>query len=126
MGGSPSLRRPGSWVLHRVDQWTSRPLIAIAVVSVDGVWVLLSIVWDFPAKLETVFQTLVAALTLAMVFVIQHTQAKLNIATQRKLDEILHALPAADNALISLEQATDEELQAVTEAHQQLRDTHPG
>ena len=112
-------------MLHRVDQLTSRPLIAIAVVSLDCVWVLLSFVWDFPSRLETVFQTLVAALTLAMVFVIQHTQAKLNIATQRKLDEILHALPAADNALISLEQATDEELQTMTEAHQQLRDTHP-
>jgi low affinity Fe/Cu permease len=37
-----------------------------------------------------------------MVFVIQHTQARQQAATQRKLDEILQALPGADNALMAL------------------------
>lgn len=102
---------------------TARPLIAITVVTADAAWVVLSVLLNFPGRLETIFQTLVAALTLAMVFVIQHTQAKLNVATQRKLDEILRALPAADNTLINIEQATDEELQAATDLHQQIRVT---
>ena len=56
-----------------------------------AVWVLVSLADGFPGRWETVFQTLVAALTLtlAMVFVIQHTQARQQAATQRKLDEIL-------------------------------------
>jgi hypothetical protein len=33
-----------------------------------------------------------------MVFVIQHTQARHQAATQRKLDEIVRALPEADNS----------------------------
>lgn len=117
----PALRAPGSWLLHQVDGVSARPLIAIAVVGADVVWVALSVVLNFPNRLETIFQTLVAALTLAMVFVIQHTQARLNVATQRKLDEILRALPAASNALISVEQATDDQLQTATEVHQQIR-----
>jgi low affinity Fe/Cu permease len=40
------------------------------------VWVLVSVVLEFPARLETVFMTLAAATTLIMVFVIQHTQAR--------------------------------------------------
>ena len=67
------------------------------------------------------FQTLVAALTLAMVFVIQHTQARQQAATQRKLDEILQALPGADNALLALEHASDDELRAAGESHREIR-----
>jgi low affinity Fe/Cu permease len=68
-----------------------------------------------------VFQTLVAALTLAMVFVIQHTQARQQAATQRKLDEILQALPGADNAMLALEQASDGALRAAADSHTALR-----
>jgi low affinity Fe/Cu permease len=58
---------------------------------------------------------------LAMVFVIQHTQARQQSATQRKLDEILRALPGADNALLSLEHASDDELRATGESHRAIR-----
>jgi len=70
-------------------------------------WVILSAVTDFPARWEQVFQSLVAAVTVVMVFVIQHTQARHQAATQRKLDEILRVLPDADNALVALEHASD-------------------
>jgi low affinity Fe/Cu permease len=63
----------------------------------------------------------VAALTLAMVFVIQHTQARQQRATQRKLDEILRALPDADNSLLTLEHASDDELRAAAAQHQAIR-----
>jgi len=86
-------------LLSGVDRWTSRALVALVVLSAAMVWVLVSVAIGFPARWEIVFQTLVGALTLAMVFVIQHTQSRQQAATQRKLDEILQALPAADNAL---------------------------
>jgi low affinity Fe/Cu permease len=56
-----------------------------------------------------------------MVFVIQHTQARQQSATQRKLDEILRALPEADNALITLEHASEGELRATGDSHQAIR-----
>jgi hypothetical protein len=67
-------RHPGSRVLHGLDRWASRPTLAVGVVIADVVWVLFSVIFGFPSRLETVFQTLAAATTLAMVFVIQHTK----------------------------------------------------
>jgi low affinity Fe/Cu permease len=110
-------RRPSSRVLHALDRWAAKPTLALSVVAAVVLWVLYSALFGFPARLETDFQTLAAATTLAMVFVIQHTQA----ATQRKLDEILRASPDADNTLITLEEAPDNELKAATQAHRDVR-----
>jgi len=120
-------RRPGkphapeSRFLHAVDRIASRPRLAIVLITADVLWVTFSFAVDFPTRLEVGFQTVVAAITLAMVFVIQHTQARQEAVTQRKLDEILRALPAADNSLITLEEAPDSELRAVTEVHREAR-----
>ncbi len=99
----------------------SRPLTALIVIAADAAWVLFSIAVGFPALGERVFQTLVAALTLAMVFVIQHTQARQQAATQRKLDEIVQALPGADNSLLMLEHASHDELRATRDSHLEIR-----
>ncbi len=100
--------------------------MALTIVTVDVIWVIYSVFGGFPGRLELIFQTVVAALTLAMVFVIQHTQARQQSATQRKLDEILRAMPAASNAVIGLETGSDRQLQAVAEAHRGLREEATG
>src|SRR6478752_9220967 len=115
-------RHPASRVLHGLDRVASRPSIAVTVVALDLLWVLFSARFEFPTRLESVFQTLVAAVTLAMVFVIQHTQAREQAATQRKLDEILRSLPEADNAMVTLEEAPDAELDAARATHREVRD----
>ena len=114
-------RSPLRRLLSRVDQAASRPLTALIVIAADLAWVVLSVVLGFPGLGERVFQTLVAAVTLTMVFVIQHTQAREQAATQRKLDEILQALPGADNSLLMLEHASHDELRATGEAHREIR-----
>jgi low affinity Fe/Cu permease len=75
----------------------------------------------FPARWETVFETVTSALTLAMVFVIQHTQARYQRATQRKLDELLLAVPGTDNSLLTLEHASDDEQHAAGHQHLSAR-----
>ena len=107
--------------LSRVDRHASRPLAAVLVVIAVTVWIAVSIAAGFPARWETIFQTLVAALTLTMVFVIQHTQARHQRATQRKLDEILLAMPGTDNSLLRLEHASDQELRAAGDQHREIR-----
>jgi low affinity Fe/Cu permease len=74
-----------------------------------------------PGPLGTVFQTVVATLTLVMVFVIQHTQARQQRTTQRKLDEILQAIPGADNSLLTFEHASDDELSAAAGQYRDIR-----
>jgi len=91
---SSSAGRPlGSRVLHVIDRVASRSFVAALVA--DLAWVIYSALAGFPSQAETVFQTVVGALTLAMVFIIQHTQAREQITFHRKLDEILRALPHA-------------------------------
>jgi low affinity Fe/Cu permease len=119
--GTAPKRSQISWLLSKVDRHASRPLAAVLVIAVAGMWIAVSIAAGFPARWETIFQTLVAALTLTMVFVIQHTQARHQQATQRKLDEILQALPGTDNSLLTLEHASDEELRATGHQHRQIR-----
>lgn len=62
----------------------------------------------FPARWVDCFEVSVSAITLAMVFVIQHTQGREQAATQRKLDELLRALPGAAESLMMLEEAPKE------------------
>jgi low affinity Fe/Cu permease len=101
-------RPAGSRLLYRADLWASRPATALVLLAGVLAWVLVSLAAGFPGRWETVFQTLVAALTLTMVFVIQHTQARQQAATQRRLDEIL-------------EHATDRELRASGDLHRGIR-----
>ena len=114
-------RSPVSLLLSRADRYASRPAVAVLVVSAAGAWLIMSIVAGFPGRWETIFQTVVAALTLAMVFVIQHTQARHQRASQRKLDEILLAIPGTNPALVTLEHASDEELHSAGHQHRSDR-----
>ena len=114
-------RSRGSRLLWGLDRFTGRAPTAFGVLVGGLAWAILSIAFGFPAGWEKVFQTLVAAVTVVMVFVIQHTQARHQAATQRKLDEILRVLPEADNSLLALEHASDDELRATRLQHRQIR-----
>jgi len=116
-------RSRGSRLLWVLDSWTGNPLTALTVLAAGLAWVLLSVAYGFPNLWERAFQTLVAAVTVVMVFVIQHTQARHQAATQRKLDEILRVLPDANNALLALEHASDDELKATRHQHEKIRQT---
>ncbi len=70
----------------------------------------------------TSFESLAAAVTLVMVFALQHTQMRQQAAVQRKLDEILRVLPGADQRLLHLETAPQGELDALDERHGTVRD----
>jgi low affinity Fe/Cu permease len=107
--------------LSRVDRQASRPLTAVLVIGAVALWITISVAVGFPAQWEVVFQSLVAAFTLAMVFIIQHTQARHQRATQRKLDEILLAMPEADNSLLALEHASDDDLRDAGHQHRRAR-----
>jgi len=63
----------------------------------------------------------VSTVTLIMVFAIQHTQAREQAATQRKLDELLRALPGAAESLMMLEEAPDHFIREVEEDQRAVR-----
>ena len=99
-----------SRVFHAIDSASSRAGTAAAVlVTVVGFLIVITIV-GFRSELEYVFTTIAAAITLVMVFAIQHAQTRQQMALQIKLDEILRALPGTDERLVHIEIASDQEL----------------
>jgi low affinity Fe/Cu permease len=118
---------PVSRAIHVLSGWSSQALAtALALVASLVVlgWALLSRDTD---QILIWFAAIAGAVTLVMVFVLQHTQTRQQDALHRKLDEVLHALPAADDRLIKLETASDSELVEVELRHVALRDeAHDG
>ena len=76
-------------------------------------WAVVGVLTGFPGWWETVLYSTAASVTVVMVFAIQHTQHREQMVTQRKLDELLRALPEADDQLIAAEGASDDELDAL-------------
>jgi low affinity Fe/Cu permease len=106
-------RTTGSRWLYRIDHYTSQPTVAVTVIALLLGALLVGIALGFPARWVTAFETATSGVTLVMVFVIQHTQGREQAATQRKLDELLRALPGARNDLMMLEEASEEKMQKV-------------
>ena len=65
---------------------------------------------DFDSDTQFVFANVCASITVLMVFVLQHTQRRAQLALQFKLDKLVHWLPQADERLVGVEVASDEEL----------------
>jgi len=111
--------RRSRWT-HRLGDATTHSNASIGVLAGVVVWTVIGAVADFPRWWTTGLFAVTSAATLVMVFIVQHTQARLEIATQRKLDELLRAMPGADGRLIAAEVASDAELADIGE--QQLEE----
>ncbi|MET0420691.1 MAG: low affinity iron permease family protein [Acidimicrobiia bacterium] len=101
---------PLSRLVHAIDRVTSRPATAVVVLVLVAVFGVALAIAGFPETWETAFAALCAAVTTVMVFTIQHTQTREQAATQLKLDELIRALPDADDRLVHVEAGADEEL----------------
>ena len=118
---SPSLETHGegweqrhwtSRTLHRLGELSAHAGAGLAAAVAVLVWLGVGVASGFPDWWETVLYSTSAAVTLVMVFAIQHTQTRQQSATQRKLDELVRAQPSADDSVIAVEEAPDHELQA--------------
>jgi low affinity Fe/Cu permease len=120
LGGTPGEpleqaehRSHSSRALHSLGRWSARASAGIVVACLVIGWVVVGVVIDFPRWWETVLYSTASSVTVVMVFAIQHTQHREQLVTQRKLDELLRALPQADDRLIAAEGASDAELEAL-------------
>jgi low affinity Fe/Cu permease len=118
----PTVERPrSSRAVHRVGEVTTRPLIAVIVgVLVAAFWIVI-VVTGFDQDLQLVFGTVCAGVTVTMVFVLQHTQRREQTSVQLKLNELVRAIPRADDHLIGVEASSDGEL---ADLEQSQRDHH--
>jgi len=101
--------------LYRIEHYSTLPGVALTVIVTMVCLVAAGAALGFPSGWVAAFEVAVSAVTLVMVFAIQHTQGREQAATQRKLDELLRALPGADESLMMLEEAPQEVLREVEE-----------
>ena len=104
-------RSSSSLLLHRVGQASAHSSAGLIAAAAVLTWAAVGAVVGFATWWENLLYIVSSTITLVMLFAIQHTQARQQSATQRKLDEILRALPRADGRFIALEEAPDQELQ---------------
>ncbi len=99
-----------SRALRTLDRVTSRVSTAMFVVAVlVGVNVVMA--WhNFPDRWQIVYSTITNTVVVVMLFALKHTDNRQQTALQLKLDELIRAMPSADDHLVQIEHAPEEEL----------------
>lgn len=108
-------RQWSSRVLHRLGEMAALSTAGVCAGLVVFAWWIVGAAARFPPWWATTLYSVTASVTFVMVFVIQHTQARQTLATQRKLDELIRASTHADNSLIAVEESSDGHLHQLTE-----------
>lgn len=87
----------------------------MACLGVIVVWAVSGAYFHFNETWQLVINTGTTIVTFLMVFLIQNTQNRDGAAIHAKLDELIHAVEAADERFIGLERLTDHDLRTILE-----------
>ncbi|MEK9968202.1 MAG: low affinity iron permease family protein [Ferrovibrio sp.] len=94
-------------------------VFTIAVLGIV-VWAALGPMLDFSEVWQLTVNTGTTIVTFLMVFLIQNTQNRDAVAMQIKLDELIRATRTAENAVLDLEELTEEELETFRQTYEKL------
>lgn len=95
---------------QRASHLMGSPLAFILAVAVVILWAVSGPVFNYSDTWQLTINTGTTIVTFLMVFLIQNTQNRDAKALQLKLDELLRAVGEARNAMVDLEDLSDEEL----------------
>ncbi|MDP1914313.1 low affinity iron permease family protein [Brevundimonas sp.] len=90
-----------------------KPWTFIACLSIVLIWAATGPIFKFSETWQLVINTGTTIITFLMVFLIQNTQNRDGAAIQAKLDELLHAVTAADERFIGIEHLTEKDLDKI-------------
>ncbi len=100
-----------------VTRWAGSPLaFGLAVISIL-LWAVTGPIFHYSEDWQLVINTGTTIVTFVMVFLIQQSQNKDSVALHLKLNELLASHRAADNHLIGIEDASEEELRRLAAAY---------
>ncbi len=105
-----TLQRRISRILQWIGEVTSRAGATAATIAALTIYLVLLATVAHRASWETGFAVATESITLVMLFIIQHTQSRQQIAIQLKLDELIRTSPRADDHLVHIELANEDEL----------------
>jgi low affinity Fe/Cu permease len=108
--------RFATWIAAKAGS-TSAFMLALSVIVV---WAATGPIFRFSDTWQLVINTGTTIITFLMVFLIQHAQNRESLAVQLKLNELVAAIDAASNRLISVEDLSDEELEVLHVHYREL------
>ena len=97
-----------------------RPAAFGLAVATIVVWALLGPTFHFSDTWQLVINTATTIVTFLMVFVIQNTQNRDSEAMQLKLDELIRATRGCHNAVLDIEELSEEELDELKRCYADL------
>jgi low affinity Fe/Cu permease len=113
-------------VLQGLDTLTSRVSATVVVVVILLGFDVVLAIRGFPNSWQVDFATISNSVVLIFLFSFKHTEHRGLTALQLKLDEVIRAIPAADNHLVQIERAEESEISAREQekisVHDSLRD----
>lgn len=92
---------------------TGHPMTFFLALAVIFVWIVTGPVFNYSDTWQLAINTGTTIVTFLMVFLIQHTQNRDTLAMQLKLDELIYATRKAHNALLNLEELSEDEMEAI-------------
>ena len=111
---TPNKPAPSPAWFTRFARWTAghagRPSAFLIAALVIIAWAATGPLFDFSDTWQLVINTGTTIVTFLMVFLIQNTQNRDSQAVHLKLDELIRAKKGARNALLDLDDLSDEEL----------------
>jgi low affinity Fe/Cu permease len=108
-----------------VSRATGTPWAFIIAFSVVLAWAVTGPAFNFSDTWQLVINTGTTIVTFLMVFLIQNTQNRDTVALHAKLDELIIKLEGADNALVTAEDMSDEELETLMKKEKELASSTP-
>jgi low affinity Fe/Cu permease len=109
MKHSNSFTRFANWTASAAGHPQAFALACLIIVA----WALTGPLFGFSDTWQLVINTGTTIVTFIMVFLIQNTQNRDSKAMQLKLDELIRATQGAHNALLDLEELTEEDLNRI-------------
>jgi low affinity Fe/Cu permease len=105
---------------HKASELVGSFWSFIAAIVLILIWAALGPMFQFSDTWQLVINTGTTIVTFLMVFLIQNTQNRDAIAIHLKLDELIRSSRSASNELLDLEHRSDEELEKLQHAFEQL------
>jgi low affinity Fe/Cu permease len=109
-----------NWFTHFAS-WTAtasgRPQTFALACLIIVVWAVTGPLFAFSDTWQLVINTGTTIVTFLMVFLIQNTQNRDSRAMQLKLDELIRATEGAHNAVLDLEELTEEDLMRIRQLY---------
>jgi low affinity Fe/Cu permease len=108
--------RIANWTAHAAGHPLAFTLAALIVL----VWLITGPIFGFTDTWQLVINTGTTIVTFLVVFLVQNTQNRDSSAIQLKLDELIRATAGAHNALLDLEELSEEDLLRIRDRYEML------